>query len=85
MNVGLQQIGNNVIEDCSPLATITIPSSVTSIKENAFFHCQNLSSIIIDQTINSIADAPWAGDELWSQIENKRVKKSNFSLQWKTE
>ena len=85
LNVGLQQIGNNVIEDCSSLATITIPSSVTSIKENAFFHCQNLSSIIIDQTINSIADAPWAGDELWSQIENKRVKKSNFSLQWKTE
>ena len=84
LNVGLQQIGNNVIEDCSSLATITIPSSVTSIKENAFFHCQNLSSIIIDQTINSIADAPWAGDELWSQIENKRVKKSNFSLQWKT-
>lgn len=85
LNVGLQQIGNNVIEDCSSLATITIPSSVKSIKENAFFHCQNLSSIIIDQTINSIADAPWAGDELWSQIENKKVKKSNFSLQWKTE
>lgn len=85
LNVGLQQIGNNVIEDCSSLATITIPSSITSIKENAFYHCQNLSSIIIDQTINSIADAPWAGDELWSQIENKRVKKSNFHLQWTTE
>lgn len=85
LNVGLQQIGNNVIEDCSSLATITIPSSVTSIGENAFYHCQNLSSIIIDQTINSIADAPWAGDELWSQIENKRVKKTNFHLQWTTE
>ena len=84
MNVGLQQIGNNVIEDCSSLVTITIPSSVTSIKENAFFHCQNLSSINIDQTINSIGGAPWAGDVLWSQIENKRVKKSKFSLQWKT-
>ena len=85
MNVGLQQIGNNVIEDCSPLATITIPSSVTSIGEDAFYHCQNLFTINIDQTINSIDGAPWAGDELWSQNENKKVKKSNFSLQWKTE
>ena len=73
-----------MIEDCSSLATITIPSSVTSIEENAFYHCQNLSTIYIDQTINSIDGAPWAGDEFWSQIENKRVKKSNFSLQWKT-
>lgn len=85
LNVGLQQIGNNVIEDCSSLATITIPSSVTSIGENAFFHCQNLFTIYIDQTINSIKGAPWAGNELWSQKENKRVEKSNFSLQWKTE
>ena len=85
LNVGLQQIGNNVIEDCSSLATITIPSSVTSIKEDAFYHCQILSSIIIDKTTDSIGGAPWAGDELWSQNEYKRVKKSNFSLQWKTE
>ena len=85
LNVGLQQIGNNVIEDCSSLATITIPSSVTSIKEDAFYHCQILSSIIIDKTTDSIGGAPWAGDELWSQNENKRVKKSNFHLQWTTE
>ena len=85
LNDGLQKIGNNVIEDCSSLATITIPSSVTSIEEDAFYHCQNLFTIYIDQTINSITGAPWAGDALWSQIENKRVKKSNFSLQWKTE
>lgn len=85
LNDGLQKIGKNVIEDCSSLATITIPSSVTSIEEDAFYHCQNLFTIYIDQTINSIDGAPWAGDELWSQNEYKRVKKSNFHLQWTTE
>ena len=39
---------------CSSLASITIPSTVTSIGTNAFMSCYSLASITIPSTVTSI-------------------------------
>ena len=40
------------------LQTITIPASVTSIGNNAFYYC-NIAIITIDKPKGSISGAPW--------------------------
>ena len=47
--------------NCSNLTTITIPSTVTTIKDNAFNGC-NLSSISIPASVTSIANSSFNGN-----------------------
>ena len=44
----LKVIGNNSFEGCTGLTTITIPGSVTNIKENAFSGCTGLLTVIFE-------------------------------------
>ena len=41
---------------CSNLSSITIPSTVTEIQNNAFAGCTNLNSIIIPENVKTIGD-----------------------------
>ncbi|MCX6879917.1 MAG: leucine-rich repeat protein [Verrucomicrobia bacterium] len=43
---------------CSSLTNITIPTSVTSIRDGVFANCQSLTSVTIPNSVNSIGD--WA-------------------------
>ena len=49
-NSKLISIGNSVFEDCPSLTSITIPASVTSIGEWAFYGCERLTSVIFENT-----------------------------------
>ena len=51
---GGSSIGSEVFENCSSLASVTIPNSVTSIGREAFKNCSSLTSITIPNSVNSI-------------------------------
>ena len=43
-------------EDCSGLKSVTIPNSVTSIGEQAFYDCRGLTSVTIGNSVTSIGE-----------------------------
>ena len=47
-------IGDNAFNNCTKLASVTIPSSVTSIGNNAFNSCTALASVTIPSSVTSI-------------------------------
>ena len=54
---GLSDISYQAFEDCSSLTSVTIPSSVTSIRSSAFEDCRSLTSVVIHEGVTSIGDA----------------------------
>ena len=44
---------------CSDLISISIPDSVTSIRDSAFYWCENLTSIYIPDSVTSIGATPF--------------------------
>ena len=53
-------IGNKAFRNCSGLASITIPESVTSIEDEAFYGCSGLTSITIPESVTSIGEKSFA-------------------------
>ncbi|MDA7676474.1 leucine-rich repeat protein [bacterium] len=47
-------IGSYAFNSCSSLSSVTIPDSVTSIRQDAFWDCSNLMSVIIGNKVTSI-------------------------------
>ena len=47
---------NRAFRNCSDLASVTIPDSVTSIGNLAFFGCSGLTSVTIPVSVTSIGD-----------------------------
>ncbi|WP_241767249.1 leucine-rich repeat protein [Flavobacterium psychrophilum] len=41
---------------CNNLTSVTIPNSVTTIRENAFADCPDLTSVTIPNSVTSIGD-----------------------------
>jgi hypothetical protein len=56
---GLNSIEATAFTQCSDLASITIPNSVTSIGNYAFAECSNLVSITIPNSVTNIGNAPF--------------------------
>ena len=54
-------IGYSAVGWCSVLANITIPDSVTSIDNGAFFNCSGLTSVTIGNSVTSIGDSAFYG------------------------
>ena len=50
----LTSIGGSAFQICKNLTSITIPSSVTSIREYAFYGCESLTSITLPSSLTSI-------------------------------
>jgi len=62
---GLLISDNSIIVRCRPWATsVTIPNSVTSIGENAFYGCTGLTSITIPASVTSIGYNAFGGCKL---------------------
>ena len=69
----------NTFEGCETLTSITIPNSVTSIGELAFFGCSSLTSITIGNGVTSIGEEAFYGCEALQTINYAGTKK-----QWKS-
>ena len=51
---GLTSIGFGAFLNCSGLTSVTIPNSVTNIRESVFYRCSALASITIPNSVTSI-------------------------------
>ena len=61
IKIGTRWIGDYAFEDCSSLASVTIPNSVTSIGHKAFKGCTKLTSITIPNSVTSIGSSAFSG------------------------
>lgn len=59
---GIRIIGEKAFYECGLLNNVIIPSSIRTIKADAFRRCYNLKTIIILKPKYSISGAPWGGD-----------------------
>ena len=57
----VNKIGNSAFHNCTQLASILIPNSVTIIESAAFYNCKNLSHIDIPNNVTSIGSAAFYG------------------------
>jgi len=61
-------IGENAFEDCSALASISIPSSITSIQNYTFKGCSSLTSVSIPNRVTSIGNEAFSNCSKLSSI-----------------
>lgn len=54
-------IGEYAFRDCTQLTSVTIPSSVKTIKTAAFYNCTQIAAISIPASVTSIGDAAFEG------------------------
>ena len=66
----MTSIGNDTFRDCTVLAYVTIPNSVTSIEPNAFFGCKSLKSITIPESVTSIGGCAFYGCSSLTSVTN---------------
>lgn len=75
-------IGQSAFRDCSSLASITIPNSVTSIEGFAFASCPRLTSLILPNSLSSMDDKVF-----WNSPEMRLIiveSTKPFSIQSET-
>lgn len=60
---GVSAIGSGILQDCTELTIVHIPSHVNSIDNAAFSGCINLQEIIIDKEQDAIEGAPWGAPD----------------------
>ena len=58
---GTLGITGRAFENCSGLASVTIPNSVKEIKFNTFYGCTGLTSVIIGNSVTSIGGSAFSG------------------------
>ena len=69
----VMSIGNNSFRDCRGITEITIPNSVTSIGNSAFYNC-SLTSVKIPNSVTSIGGSAFIGNPLTSVIIGNGVE-----------
>ena len=76
-------IGNDALNGCTRLTSITIPNSVTSIGERVFFYCTGLTSITIPNSVTSIGNYAFNG---CTSLKELRIEdgESTLSLGYNT-
>jgi hypothetical protein len=67
-NAIIETATNTLIKGCSSPTSITIPSSVTSIRQFAFSRCSLLTSVFIPKNVTSIGEAAFSGCDSLTSI-----------------
>ena len=84
-NDGLCIDGTTAV-DCKPNATnVTIPSSVTSIANSAFYNCTSLTSITIPDSVTSIDDSALSDTPFYNNLPNGDVYLGSCYYKYKGE
>ena len=82
MSEGLESIGEKWFENAS-IREIVIPKSVKTIGDGAFYNCNNLASIILQEGLESIGDECFSGnilDDNAPQIREITIPKTVKSI-----
>lgn len=59
---GVVEIGDGAFSDTGEFVTsVTLPESVTSIGEKAFYNCSNLTSVVIPDSVQTIGESAFEG------------------------
>lgn len=74
---GVQIIPMSLFKSCSHINTVSIPNSVHSIKQNAFFGCSGIASLSIGSSVSSIESHAFSG---CSSIPSINIPNSVTSL-----
>ncbi|MDE5886543.1 MAG: leucine-rich repeat domain-containing protein, partial [Muribaculaceae bacterium] len=64
---------------CSSLTSVTIPDSVTSIRNSAFYGCSSLTSVTIGNSVTSIGEYTFSG---CSSLTSVTIGNSVTSIGW---
>lgn len=62
-------IGESAFSGCTALASISLPSELTSIEDCAFYNCSNLEYIDIPDSVSEISDGAFSGCSLLEDVE----------------
>lgn len=65
-------IGESAFEECKGLTSVTIPNSVTSIGEYAFYY-SDLMSVTIPESVTSIGKSAFEGTAIRSPLYNSKI------------
>ena len=66
---GFKKVGDNAFRECTNLQSVTIPDSVTLIRQFAFYNCKSLTSIKIPNSVTSICLESFESCESLTSIE----------------
>ncbi len=69
-NLPVKEIGTAAFDGCSSLISVTIPDSVTSIKERAFYNCSNLTSVALPDSVTNVGESAFYGCDNLIEKEN---------------
>jgi len=61
IKAGTKTIADSAFANCTSLASVTIPDSVTSIEKYTFFNCPSLTSVTIPDSVTSIGYYTFSG------------------------
>ena len=68
--------------DCSSLASIVIPNSVTSIEREAFYTCTSLTSVTIPDSVTEIGKFAFQGCDSLTIYAQAQSKPSGWDSSW---
>ena len=70
-------MGQNAVECCTGLTSVTISDGVTTIGNSAFYKCTGLKSIIIPESVTFIGQ-----DAFYNCISLKTINYTGTQVQW---
>lgn len=75
--VGLSEVKENALSDCSSLNEIILPSGIIKIETNAFCNCKNLEKISLQEGLERIAEMAFAN---CPKLTNMKLPKSLYRI-----
>ena len=69
INEGVESIGKEAFSNCRQLATVTLPSSLSTIDDAAFRDCSRLGSVVIPSGVNTIGMSAFGGCKVLKSLD----------------
>ena len=73
------ELGASLFDGCKKLETITLPNSITTIGQCAFWYCTNLKTMIIGSEVTDIRPGLWGHCDMLTDVQ--LLNNQNFHLE----